>query len=145
MMASLEAWTGDPSSPVPPKVLKCWTGLSGTARTATEIMASFEAWTGDPLSFAMKVLFRRLRVVVTTAVEMMASEEAWTGDPPLVRTCTQFLASVVAWDGDPLVRDATDFAASLEAWLSYPHKVLRQCKKEKKGTGKEGPPTRPCL
>ena len=126
MMASLEAWTGDPSSPISPNFFTSLTSLNSVVNTATKMMASFEAWTGDPLLFAMKVLLKRSHVAATTAAQMMASLEAWTGDPPHVRTCTQLLASVVAWDDDPLVRNATDFAASLEAWLSYPQKVLRQ-------------------
>jgi hypothetical protein len=69
---------------------------------------------------------------------MAASLEAWTGDPPCLApdtiptTLSKYRASspgkkaisfaaLEAWiGGDPLVRDATSFAASLEAWTGYP-------------------------
>ena len=98
------------------------------------MMASFEAWTGDPHPSVTNKIPTRKRFAAKTAADMVASLEAWTGDPPLARTPTLFSAALVAWDDDPLVREAMSFAASLEAWTGYPPtcQCYTQNRKEKK-------------
>ena len=137
--ASHEARTEDSPSALTPKSLSAsavaWDG-DPLVREAKAYTASVEAWTGDPNLAMMYMEHKKMRNTASTAAEMMASPEAWIGDPPLARTFIEFVAIVVAWDDDPRVWTATDFAASLEAWHGYPvisELVIKRIRKEKKG------------
>jgi hypothetical protein len=110
---------------VNPAMLSSSTPVAPEVRDATSVAASLIAWTGDPeasrpTAASQSYAFRALHLPV------LYSSPPSNSPPESSKTPVRknYLHDPIHYSGKeldhPLVRNATSFAASLEAWTGYP-------------------------